>query len=184
MEEIYYKINIDESELMENKRLWIKSKFEMYPDSIFYPDANLSIRLSYGNVEDYYPRDGVHYDYYTTIDGIIEKADDDNKDFIVPTKLKQIYINKDYEKYVNEKGEVPVCFITTNDITGGNSGSAVLDADGKLVGIAFDGNWEGMSSNIQYDAKLQRTICVDIRYVLFIIDKYAEAQNIIKELVQ
>jgi hypothetical protein len=184
LENAYYKINLDKTELDESKRLWIKSKFEIYPDSIFYPDANSTIRFSYGNVEDYFPQDGIHYDYCTTIEGIMEKSDNENDEFKVPAKLSQLYRNKDFGNYINEQGTVPVCFITTNDITGGNSGSAVIDADGKLVGLAFDGNWEGMSSDIQYDIKLQRTICVDIRYVLFIIDKFAGAKNILAELIQ
>lgn len=111
----------------------------------------------------------------------MDKADSTNEEFIVPKKLKQLYEKKDYGKYA-ENGELKVCFLTNNDITGGNSGSPVINGDGQLIGLAFDGNWEAMSGNIAYDPKLQRTICVDIRYVLFIIDKYAGAGNLIKEM--
>ncbi|NSW45205.1 MAG: S46 family peptidase [Bacteroidales bacterium] len=178
----YWFMNINEDSLHEAERLWIKAQMEMHPDSIFYPDANSTIRLSYGNVKDYIPRDAVHYDYYTTIDGIMEKEDVKNEEFNVPTRLKELYKNKDYGQYVNEHGTVPVCFITTNDITGGNSGSCVLDADGNLIGIAFDGNWEAMSGDINYEPNLQRTICVDARYVLFIIDKYSGATRLVNEI--
>lgn len=178
----YWMININKDSLNEAERLWIKAQMEMNPDSIFYPDANSTIRLSYGNVKDYEPRDAVRYDYYTTIDGIIEKEDIKNEEFIVPQRLKELYKNKDYGVYANKQGTVPVCFLTTNDITGGNSGSCVLDADGNLIGLAFDGNWEAMSGDINYEPKLQRTICVDARYILFIIDKYAGANHLIDEI--
>ncbi|MGQ9847690.1 MAG: S46 family peptidase [Bacteroidales bacterium] len=178
----YWMINITKDSLYEAERLWIKAQMEMYPDSIFYPDANSTIRISFGNVKDYEPRDAVHFDYYTTIDGIMEKEDINNEEFIVPQRLKELYKNKDYGVYANKQGTVPVCFLTTNDITGGNSGSCVLDAEGNLVGLAFDGNWEAMSGDINYEPKLQRTICVDARYILFIIDKYAGATHLIDEI--
>lgn len=167
--------------LNEAKRLWIKAQKEMYPDSIFYPDANGTIRLTYGKVKDYYPRNAVRYEYFTTLDGIMEKENPSNEEFIVPSKLKKLYETKNYGNYVKDS-TVPVCFITNNDITGGNSGSGVIDAEGNLIGIAFDGNWEAMSGDIFYEPSLQRTICVDVRYVMFIIEKYAEANNLIDEL--
>ncbi|MCX7862535.1 MAG: S46 family peptidase [Bacteroidales bacterium] len=173
--------NTNNDSLNEAYYLWTKAQMEMFPDSIFYPDANGTIRLTYGKVIDYYPRDAVHYDYYTTIDGIMQKEDTTNEEFRVPPKLKKLYELKDYKPYSKDQS-LPVCFITNNDITGGNSGSPVMDANGNLIGLAFDGNWEAMSGDIYYEKDLQRTICVDIRYVLFIIDKFANAKNIINEL--
>jgi hypothetical protein len=163
------------------QRLYMAGLMEMQQDKIFYPDANSTMRLTYGTVQDYYPRDAVHYDYYTTLDGIIEKEDPGNFEFIVPDQLKTLYNNKDFGEYGIDS-LMPVCFITDNDITGGNSGSPVLDSSGNLIGIAFDGNWEAMSGDIIYEPKLQRCICVDIRYVLFIIDKYAGARHLINEM--
>ncbi len=130
---------------------------------------------------DYIPADAAHYDYYTTLNGVMEKEDSTNEEFIVPHKLKELFEKKDFGQYA-QNGTVPVCFITNNDITGGNSGSPVMNAKGELIGIAFDGNWEAMSGDIAYDAELKRCINVDIRYVLFVIDKYAGAKNIIAEL--
>ncbi len=179
---MWYMIDFLHSDsLQEAKRLWIKAQMKMYPDSVFYPDANGTIRLTYGTVKDYYPRDAVRYDYFTTIDGIIEKEDSTSDEFIVPKKLKDLYASKDYKPY-SENETLPVCFLTTNDITGGNSGSAVMDAYGNLIGIAFDGNWEAMSGDINYEPQFQRTICVDIRYVLFVVDKFANAKHLINEL--
>jgi hypothetical protein len=139
------------------------------------------MRLSYGSVEDYFPADAVHYDYLTYLSGVIEKEDPTNDEFIVPQKLKELYLKKDYGRYAQD-GKMVVAFLTTNDITGGNSGSPVINGDGELIGLAFDGNWEAMSGDIAFEPELQRTICVDIRYVLFIIDKYAGAKNLIDEL--
>jgi hypothetical protein len=162
-------------------RLLIAGLREMQPDRKFYPDANSTMRLTYGKVMDYYPADAVHYDFYTTMSGIMEKEDPSNWEFVVPEKLKQLYEAKDFGPY-GVNGEMPVCFITTHDITGGNSGSPVLNAYGELIGLAFDGNWEAMSGDIAFEPELQRTINVDARYILFIIDKYAGAKNIINEL--
>jgi hypothetical protein len=133
-------------------------------------------------VLDYYPADAIHYNYVTTMKGIMEKEDPDNWEFVVPAKLKELYAKKDFGPYAMENGEMPVGFLTTTDITGGNSGSPVLNGKGELIGLAFDGNWEAMSGDIAFEPELQRTISVDIRYVLFIIDKYAGAKNIIDEL--
>ncbi len=146
------------------------------------PDANSTIRLTYGNVKDYEPRDGVTYHYYTTLDGVIQKEDPKNTEFTVPQRLKDLYAEKDFGPYANRDGNLPTCFITTNDITGGNSGSPVLDAYGNLIGLAFDGNGEAMSGDIDFEENLQRCICLDSRYMLFVIDKYANAQNLIEEM--
>jgi len=171
------------NELLDRgNRLFVAGLREMQPDKKFYPNANSTMRLTYGQVLDYYPADAVHYDYKTTLKGVMEKEDSTNWEFVVPAKLKQLYKTKDFGPYA-ENGELMTCFLTNNDITGGNSGSPVINADGKLIGLAFDGNWEAMSGNIAFEPALQRTICVDIRYVMFIIDKYAGARNLVDELI-
>ena len=146
------------------------------------PDANSTIRLTYGNVKAYDPSDGVTYHYYTTLDGVMQKEDPANSDFTVPQRLKDLYAEKDFGPYAGRDGHLPTCFITNNDITGGNSGSPVLDAYGNLIGLAFDGNGEAMSGDIDFEENLQRCICLDTRYMLFVIDKYANAQNLIEEM--
>jgi len=163
------------------QRLFVAALREMDPSKSFYPDANSTMRMTYGKVLDYYPADAIHYNFFTTLDGVIAKEDPTNEEFIVPAKLKELYNKKDYGRY-GEDGKLYTCFLTDNDITGGNSGSPVINGDGQLTGIAFDGNWEAMSGNILFEPALQRTINVDIRYVLFVIDKYAGADNLIKEL--
>jgi len=163
------------------QRLFVAALREMDASRSFYPDANSTMRMTYGKVLDYYPADAVHYNYYTTLDGVMMKEDPNNEEFIVPAKLKDLYNKKDYGRY-GENGKLYTCFLTDNDITGGNSGSPVIDGDGNLIGIAFDGNWEAMSGNILFEPELQRTINVDVRYVLFVIEKYAGASNLIKEL--
>lgn len=163
-------------------RLFVAGLREMQPDRKFYPNANSTMRLTYGKVLDYYPADAVHYDYVTTLKGVMEKEDPDNWEFVVPAKLKELFEKKDFGNYAMKNGEMPVAFLSTTDITGGNSGSPVLNGNGELIGLAFDGNWEAMSGDIAFEPELQRTISVDIRYVLFIVDKYAGAKNIIKEL--
>ena len=147
-----------------------------------YPDANMTCRLTYGTVKSYSPQDGVLYRHYTTLKGVMEKEDPDNYEFIVPARLKEIYETKDYGEYANSAGELPTCFLTTCDITGGNSGSPVLDADGCLIGLAFDGNWESMSSDVMFEPDLQRCICVDIRYVLLMMDKFGGAGYLLNEM--
>ena len=146
------------------------------------PDANSTIRLTYGNVKAYEPRDAVAYSYYTTLKGVIEKEDPTNSEFIVPERLKNLYNAKDFGPYANSKGELVTCFVTNNDITGGNSGSPVMDAEGNLIGLAFDGNSEAMSGDIDFEENLQRCICLDSRYFLWVIDKYAGAKNLIDEM--
>ncbi|MGD2035030.1 MAG: S46 family peptidase, partial [Bacteroidales bacterium] len=168
-------------QLEKLERLYMQGRIEMDSDKISYPDANSTIRLTYGTVKDYFPRDAVHYDYYTSLKGVMEKEDSMNFEFIVPDKLKKLYVEKNYGRYT-EEGRLPVCFITNNDITGGNSGSPVLNKKGELIGLAFDGNWEAMSGDIAFEPELQRCICVDIRYVLFIIDKFADAGQLLEEL--
>lgn len=162
-------------------RLFVEGLTKMKPDYKFYPDANSTMRMTYGQVLDYYPADAVYYNYYTTINGIMEKEDAKIDEFVVPEKLKQLYDKKDYGQY-GENGTLNVCFISNTDITGGNSGSPVINGDGQLIGIAFDGNWEAMSGDIAYEPSLQRTISVDIRYVLFMVDKYAGAGHLVKEM--
>ena len=147
-----------------------------------YPDANSTCRLTYGTVKSYEPKDGVLYKYYTTLKGVMEKEDPDNYEFRVPAKLKQIYENKDYGQYADKNGELVVCFLSNLDITGGNSGSPVMDADGNLIGLAFDGNWEAMSSDVMFEPNLQRVISVDIRYVLLMVDKFAGAGYLLNEM--
>lgn len=178
---IYEKMSASNDYLNKGNRLFIAGLREMDGDKTFYPDANFTMRLTYGTVEDYYPGDAVRYEYFTTLDGVMEKEDPNNWEFVVPDKLKELWLDKDFGMYGD--GEMmPVCFLTNHDITGGNSGSPVINGDGELIGLAFDGNWEAMSGDIAFEPALQRTINVDIRYVLFIIDKYAGAQNIIDEL--
>ena len=147
-----------------------------------YPDANMTCRLTYGTVKGYEPKDGVLYKYYTTLKGVMEKEDPDNYEFRVPAKLKEIYETKDFGQYANADGEVVACFLTNLDITGGNSGSPVMDADGNLIGLAFDGNWEAMSSDVMFEPNLQRCICVDIRYVLLMVDKFGGAGYLLDEM--
>ena len=154
---------------------------EMEPNKVFYPDANSTLRLTYGTVQDYFAADAVHYDFVTTLAGVMEKEDPDDDEFIVDQKLKELFEKKDFGPY-GQDGKMITCFLTTNDITGGNSGSPVMNGNGELIGIAFDGNWEAMSGDIAFEPNLQRCINVDIRYVLFVIDKIAGAKNLINEL--
>ena len=147
-----------------------------------YPDANSTMRLTYGHVLPYSPKDGVKYLHYTTLKGVIEKEDPANPEFIVPAKVKELYEAGDYGRWADADGTLHTCFLTNNDITGGNSGSPVLDAKGNLLGLAFDGNWESMSSDVMFEPDLQRCICVDIRYVLWMVEKYGGATNLINEI--
>ena len=169
-------------ELKQGNRLFIAGLREMQPERTFYPNANFSLRLTYGTVQDYYPADAIHYDYTTTTKGILEKEDPSVWEFEVPAKLKTMIETGDYGQYGNPDGSMTVNFLTNHDITGGNSGSPVIDGKGQLIGLAFDGNWEAMSGDIAFEPSLQRTISVDIRYVLLIVDKFAGATNLIKEM--
>jgi hypothetical protein len=167
--------------IKKGKKLYIQGIRKMNSAKSYYPDANSTPRFNPGKVMSYVPRDAVFYNYYTTAQGILEKEDSSNPEFVVPAKLKKLIESKDYGQYGNDD-TLNVNFITNNDITGGNSGSPIVNGDGELIGIAFDGNWEAMSGDIAFEHTYQRCIAVDIRYVLFIIDKYAEADNLIKEL--
>jgi hypothetical protein len=178
---LYQQVNSFDDRIDQGSRLFIAGLMEMNPQHQFYPDANSTMRLTYGTVEDYVARDAVSYDYLTTLDGVMEKEDPDNFEFVVPERLKELYKAQDFGRY-GKNGVMPTCFLTTNDITGGNSGSPVIDGEGNLLGLAFDGNWEAMSGNLVFEPALQRCICVDIRYVLFIIDKYAGATRLIDEM--
>ncbi len=170
-----------ESDLDSVYRIYMTGLKKMYPDSIFSPDANFTMRVTHGEVTGYNPADGVEYGYYTTLSGVIEKDDPTIVDYHVPEKLKQLYKNKDYGPYA-QNGEMRVCFIATNHTSGGNSGSPVLDANGHLIGVNFDRNWEGTMSDIMYDPTQCRNITLDIRYALFIIDKFAGARYLIDEM--
>lgn len=163
------------------ERLFVDGLRKMQPDKVFYPDANSTMRMTYGSVQDYFPADAVHYDFVTTAKGILEKEDPSNDEFIVAPYLKELIEKQDFGPYGTD-GKLVTCFLSTNDITGGNSGSPIINGKGELIGIAFDGNWEAMSGDIAFEPALQRTINVDIRYVLFIIDKYAGATRLIDEL--
>jgi hypothetical protein len=167
--------------ITRGNRAYIKGLMDMLKDSKLYPDANSTMRMSYGTVGGYKPSDGIRFNYFTTLKGVMEKENPSDPEFIVPQKLKDLYKAGDYGRYGND-GNLSLCFITNNDISGGNSGSPVMNANGELIGIAFDSNWEGMSSDLAYDNNLQKTICVDIRYVLFVIDKVAGAKNLIEEM--
>ena len=147
-----------------------------------YPDANFTMRLTYGTVKGYSPKDAVVYRYYTTLDGVMEKEDPDNWEFVVPAKLKELWENEDFGQYAMADGKMPVAFLSNNDITGGNSGSPIMNSRGELIGLAFDGNWESMSSDVMFEPDLQRCINVDIRYVLFIVDKFGGAEWLINEM--
>lgn len=164
------------------KQIYIEGLLKMREGTPVYPDANFTIRMSAGQVQPYKPADAVSYNYFTTMEGIFEKEDSTNYEFIVPAKLKEIWQNKDYGRYAEEDGTMYVNFISSNDITGGNSGSPVINGNGELIGLAFDGNWEAMSGDIIFEPNMQRTISVDIRYVMLIIEKYAGALNIIEEI--
>ena len=163
-------------------KTYVRGLCEMYAPEPKAPDANFTIRFTYGSVKPYDPKDGVHYKYYTTLKGVMEKEDPTNPEFEVPAKLKDLYAAKDFGRYAMANGEMPTCFLTTNDITGGNSGSPVINGKGELIGCAFDGNWESLSGDINFDNNLQRCIAVDIRYVLFIIDKLGNCGHLIDEM--
>ncbi len=150
--------------------------------SAMYPDANFTMRLTYGHVLPYSPKDGLKYLHFTTAKGLLEKEDPTNPEFVLPAGVKDLLVKGDYGRWADADGTLHTCFLTNNDITGGNSGSPVLDAKGNLIGLAFDGNWESMSSDVMFEPELQRCICVDIRYVLWLVEKFGGATNIIDEL--
>lgn len=176
------KYEANEEMLKNARRLFIKGYREMEPNKLFYPDANSTLRLTYGQVLPYKTQDGMQMEIETYLSGVMEKEDPNNSEFHVPQKLKDLYAAKDFGEYGNADGTLSVNFISNNDITGGNSGSPVINGDGHLIGTAFDGNWEAMSGDIFFEDDLQRTISCDIRYVLFVIDKYGGATNLIEEM--
>ena len=167
---------------MQARKTYTAGLLEWKKGEPSYPDANFTMRLTYGTVKGYSPKDAVIYRHYTTLDGVMEKEDPDNWEFVVPAKLKELWKNKDYGMYGTPDGKMPVAFLSNNDITGGNSGSPIMNAKGELIGLAFDGNWESMSSDVMFEPDLQRCISVDIRYVLFIVDKFGGAGWLIKEM--
>jgi len=169
-------------DLSGGQRLWMAALMEMTPDKTRYPDANSTMRLTYGTIQDYDPRDAVTYKYYTTLQGVVDKYKPGDYEFDLPQRLIDLHNRKEYGRYASSQGYMPVCFLTTNDITGGNSGSPVLNGNGELIGLAFDGNWEAMSGDIAYEPAIQRTICVDIRYVLWVMDVYAGAGHLVDEM--
>ncbi len=172
------RINI---EIQKLNRGYMSAQMEYDSGRIFYPDANSTLRVAYGTVSGYYSKDAVYYTYYTTLKGIMEKDDPKIYDYNVPEKLRQLYKTKDYGRYAKD-GEVPVCFIANNHTTGGNSGSPVINADGQLIGVNFDRAWEGVASDLSFSPDQSRNISLDIRYALFIIDKFAGAGYLLKEM--
>ena len=168
--------------LADARKLYTEGLLEWKDGEPSYPDANFTMRLTYGTVGGYSPKDAVSYRYYTTLDGVMEKEDPDNWEFVVPAKLKELWKNEDFGQYAMTDGKMPVAFLSNNDITGGNSGSPIMNSKGQLIGLAFDGNWESMSSDVMFEPDLQRCINVDIRYVLFIVDKFGGAGWLIDEM--
>ena len=183
-----YRTSIDMQEANVNydaaHKIWVKGMMELKKKNgiPIYPDANSTLRLTYGKVASYEPVDGVIFEHYTTLKGVMEKEDPENWEFVVPEKLKQLYNSKDYGPYAMKNGEMPICFIVDTDNTGGNSGSPVMNGKGELIGTAFDRNYEGLTGDIAFRPSSQRAACVDIRYILFIIDKFAGAKHLIDEL--
>ena len=171
-----------DAKLGKGNRLFVDRLRKMDPDKVYYPNANSTMRTTYGTVGDYEPADAVHYDYVTTLEGVIEKYVPGDQEFDLPQGLIDLYDAKDYGQYADKNGDLIINFIHNTDITGGNSGSPVINAKGHLIGTAFDGNWEAMSGDIAFEPELQRTISCDIRYVLFIVDKYAGATHLIEEM--
>jgi hypothetical protein len=175
------KLNEIQNRINKLQRTYMQAQIEVMKEKKFYPDANSTLRVTYGNVKGYNARDGVRYDPYTYLDGVMEKYVPGDYEFDVPRKIRELYRNKDFGQY-GKNGKLPVCFVATNHTTGGNSGSPALDAYGNLIGLNFDRAWEGVMSDINYDPSICRNIMVDIRYVLFIVDKFAEAGHLIREM--
>jgi len=185
VQQIYMPQNLSSESLARGMRLFVDGTIQMNKDKAYASDANSTMRVTYGNVLAYDGADAIHYNHITTLEGVMQKevvTDNKNHEFYVPKKLKDLYNSKDYGQYAMKDGRLPVGFLSNNDITGGNSGSPVINAKGQLIGTAFDGNWEAMSGDIYFEPNIQRTISVDIRYTLFIIDKYAGATHLVKEM--
>ncbi len=182
VEKIAGKLSELELEVLKLNRFYLDGLRKMQKDKVFYPDANFTLRIAYGQVDDYFPYDGIRYKHFTTLKGIMEKDNPEIYDYDVPDKLKELYKNKNYGKYADKNGNMRVCFTASNHTTGGNSGSPVINGNGELIGVNFDRNWEGTMSDIMYDPDQCRNITLDIRYALFIIDKFAGASHLIKEM--
>ena len=168
-------------EIQKLNREYMSAQMEFDKERIFYPDANSTLRITYGTIKGYYSKDAVYFTYYTTLKGIMEKDNPEIYDYDVPEKLRELYKTKDYGRYTQD-GEVPVCFIANNHTTGGNSGSPVINAEGQLIGVNFDRAWEGVASDMSFNPEQSRNISLDIRYALFIIDKFAGAGYLLKEM--
>lgn len=179
---VFPQFQYDEREINELQKLYVQGQKEVFKDKKFYPDANSTLRVAYGKVNSYKPKDGVEYNYYTTLDGIIEKEIPGDEEFDVPVKLKELYTKKDYGQYADKNGKLPVAFTASNHTTGGNSGSPVFNAKGQLIGTNFDRNWEGTMSDIMYNPNQCRNIVLDVRYTLFVIDKFAGAGYLLNEM--
>lgn len=180
--EVYPKFNELDAKINTLNRTYMKAMRELVTTKKYYPDANSTLRVTYGKVSGYFPKDGVHYDYYTTLDGVMEKENPAVDEFIVFPKLKELHKNKDYGQYANKKGELPVAFCASNHTTGGNSGSPVFNGEGQLIGTNFDRNWEGTMSDIIYNPDQVRNIVLDVRFTLFVIDKFAGAGYLLNEM--
>ncbi|WP_053976889.1 S46 family peptidase [Mangrovimonas xylaniphaga] len=186
IEEYYSSLDPDfnalNAEINKYQKLYMKALMEVMPDERYFPDANSTLRVTYGKVKGYEPKDAVYYDPITYLDGVMEKYVPGDYEFEVPERLRELYTAKDYGNYADANGKLPVCFIGTNHTTGGNSGSPALDAHGNLIGLNFDRVWEGTMSDIYYSPEICRNIMVDVRYILFVIDKYAGASHLIEEM--
>jgi hypothetical protein len=169
------------SEMQKLNRSYMRAQMEFDPEKVFYPDANSTLRLAYGTVKGYFPKDAVYFEPVSTLEGIIEKDNPGVYDYDVPERLKELYLKRDYGRY-GQNGEMPVCFIANNHTTGGNSGSPVINAEGYLIGINFDRAWEGVASDMAFNPDLSRNISLDIRFALFIIDKFAGAGYLLNEM--
>lgn len=181
-EEILPKYRMFNTKIDSLDRVYMQAQMNVFSERTFYPDANSTLRVSYGQVEGFYPRDGVMYNHYTTLDGVVEKYVPGDYEFDLPERLLDLYAEQDYGRYANGAGEMPVCFIASNHTSGGNSGSPAIDAHGNLIGLNFDRVWEGTMSDYNFDERLCRNIMVDIRYVLFIVDKFAGAGHLVNEM--
>ena len=175
-------MNDASDKIIQGERLYLAGLMEMYPEKTFYSDANFTMRMSYGSIGGYRPYDAAWYTYFTTEKGILEKQDPTSDEFAVQPEILDLIKERDFGPYANADGDLQLCFLTNNDITGGNSGSPIFDKNARLIGLAFDGNWEAMSGDIAFEPELQRCIGVDIRYVLFMIDKWGQCPRLINEL--
>jgi hypothetical protein len=179
---VFPQAGYDELHINDLQKEYVKAMRELMKDKKFYPDANSTLRVAYGKVNDYSPRDGVQYAHYTTLDGVMQKEDGTNDEFFVQPKLKELYAKKDYGQYADKNGKLCVAFTASNHTTGGNSGSPVLNGKGELIGTNFDRNWEGTMSDVMYNPNQCRNIVLDVRYTLFLIDKFAGAGYLLNEM--